>query len=165
MAKVKIDLQNKFIEIEGEESFVASIYSQSQKLFTSNFESETVDKSTIIVKRQHKNGSLKESYSIVKNIDFNKPQSLKEFYASKKAQSALEKNTVFIYFLDKIAGIKNINLNHLYTCYKEVGEKMPQALKQSLADTSSKKGWIDTKSMSDIKITIKGESLVEHELD
>lgn len=164
MAKVKIDLQNKFLEIEGEENFVADIYSQSQKLFAHDLATEAVDKSNIIVKRQHKSGSLKESYTIIKNIDFNDPQSLKSFYSSKKPQSALQKNAIFVYYLDKIAVIKNINLNHIYTCYKEVGEKMPQALKQSLADTSSKKGWVDTKSMADIKITIKGESLVEHEL-
>jgi hypothetical protein len=82
----------------------------------------------------------------------------------KSTASALEKNAVFVYYLSKIANIKNINLNHIYSCYKEVGAKLPQALKQSLADTSSKKGWIDTKSMSDIKITLKGEGLVEREL-
>ncbi|AKM82361.1 TPA: hypothetical protein DD449_04685 [Candidatus Berkelbacteria bacterium] len=164
VAKVKIDLQNKCLEIEGEEAFIADIFSETQKLFMNDLEALAVDKSSIVTKRQHKNGVLKESYTIIKNIDFNEPKSLKSFYSSKKPQSALEKNAIFIYYLDKIASIKNINLNHIYTCYKEVGEKLPQALKQSLADTSSKKGWIDTKSMSDIKITIKGESLVEHEL-
>lgn len=164
MAKVKIDLQNKSIEIEGEEVFVAGIFEKSRNLFMNDQMSEAVDKSNISVRRQHKSGSLKESYTIIKNIDFNEPKPLKEFYLTKKPQSALEKNAVFIYYLDKIASIENINLNHIYTCYKEVSERMPQALKQSLADTSSKKGWIDTKSMSNIKITIKGESLVEHEL-
>lgn len=164
MAKVKIDLQNKCLEIEGEESFITGIYSQTQKLFADDLEKMAVDKSNVVAHRQHKNGVLKESYTIIKNINLNEPASLKTFYGTKKAQSALEKNTLFIYYLDKLASVKNINLNHIYTCYKEVGEKMPLALKQSLADTSSKKGWIDTKSMLDIKITIKGESLVEHEL-
>jgi len=166
MSRVKIDIPNKLMEIEGEESFIREIYDKSRPLFVllNHAESLTNKKETVIVKSQRKTGSLKESYSIVKNIDFNEPQSLKTFFTSKKPRSALEKNAIFVYYLDKIAMLKSISLNHIYTCYKEVGEKMPQALKQSLADTASKKGWIDTKSMANIKITLKGESLVEHEL-
>jgi hypothetical protein len=41
---------------------------------------------------------------------------------------------------------------------------VPGALRQSLLDTSFKKGWIDTKSMENITITTHGENLVEHEL-
>lgn len=155
MARVKIDVLNKLIEIEGEEDFIREIYDKSRDFFVSP---------DTIVRRQHRNQSLKESYGIIKNLDLNQPSSLRDFYQKKKTSSAQEKNAVFVYYLAKIANIKNINLNHIYSCYKEVGEKMPGALKQSLADTSSKKGWIDTASMSDIKITIKGEGLVEREL-
>lgn len=163
MSHVKIDVVNKMIEIEGEEDFIREIYDKSREFFVSSL---IDNKSTqnITTLRQHKNGSLKECYAIIKDLDLSQPESLKNFYAQKISQSALEKNTIFIYYLAKIANIKNINLNHIYSCYKEVSGKLPAALKQSLADTSSKKGWIDTKSMNDIKITIKGEGLVEREL-
>ena len=162
MARVKIDVVKRLIEIEGEENFIREIYSKSRDFFVL----PSIDKPSgkIIARRQHKNGTLKESYAIIKDLDLSQPEPLKDFYSKKNTQSALEKNTVFIYYLSKIADTKNINLNHIYSCYKEVGEKMPVALKQSLADTSSKKGWVDTKSMNDIKITLKGEGLVEREL-
>lgn len=161
MAKLKIDVANKLIEIEGSETFIRETYNKSQPLFENDHQNI---ENRIISKRQHKNGIFKESYSIVKNLNLAQPQSLIEFYNSKKTPSALEKNTIFVYYLEKIAGIKNINLNHIYTCYKELNEKMPKALKQSIADTSSKKGWLETKKMTDIKITTRGESLVEHDL-
>lgn len=162
MARVKIDVVNRLIEIEGEENFIREIYDKSRDLFVlpDNIKSSQ----QITTRRQHKNGSLKESYAIIKDLDLSQPEPLKDFYSKKTPKSALEKNTVFIYYLSKITDTKNINLNHIYSCYKEVGEKIPAALKQSLADTSSKKGWIDTKSMNDIKITLKGEGLVERDL-
>lgn len=162
MSRIKIDLQNKLLEIEGEENFIRDIYDQSRSLFavSNNIESGH----NMVTRRQRKSGGLKESYAIIKNLDLSQPAALKEFYAGKPTASALEKNAVFVYYLSKIANIKNINLNHIYSCYKEVGTKLPEALKQSLADTSSKKGWIDTKSMSDIKITLKGEGKVMREL-
>lgn len=162
MARVKIDVVNRLIEIEGEENFIREIYNKSRDLFV--LTNVVKSSQSVITRRQHKNGSLKESYAIIKDLDLSQPEPLKDFYGKKTPQSALEKNTVFIYYLSKIADEKNINLNHIYSCYKEVGEKIPAALKQSLADTSSKKGWIDTKSMNDIKITLKGEGLVERDL-
>lgn len=169
MARVKIDVLNRLIEIEGEENFIREIYNKSRDLFVlsdslGSGESSKNSRQTTITRRQYKNSSLKESYAVIKDLDLSQPEPLKDFYAKKTPRSALEKNTVFIYYLSKIADIKNISLNHIYSCYKEVGEKLPSALKQSLADTSSKKGWIDTKSMNDIKITLKGEGLVEREL-
>lgn len=162
MARVKIDLENKLLEIEGNESFIREIYDKSRNLFI--LPADIASSQNVIVKRQRHQRSLKESYAIIKDLDLSQPEPLRNFYAQKKAQSALAKNAVFVYYLSKIANIKNINLNHIYSCYKEVGERLPGALKQSLADTSSKKGWIDTKSMADIKITLKGEGLVEREL-
>jgi hypothetical protein len=89
---------------------------------------------------------------------------LKQFYVEKNPNSALERNAVFVYFLQQISKIPKIATGHIYTCYKDLGIKPPVRLRQSLADTASKKGWLDTGSMNDIKVTLKGEGFVEHEL-
>jgi len=161
MARLKIDVQNKLIEIEGSEAFIQDTYNKSKPLFENDHQNSETE---VITKRQHRNGIFKESYSIVKTLNLSSPQSLMEFYKTKKAPSALERNTLFIYYLEKIAGIQNIGLNHIYTCYKETNAKMPKALRQSLLDTASKKGWLITKKMTDIRISTRGEYLVEHEL-
>lgn len=107
----------------------------------------------------------KESYEIVKDLiltgEGDKP-SLKEFYKQKNPASNYDRNVVFFYYLLKIKEIKLIGVNHVYTCYKEVNQRVG-TLSVSLSETS-KKGWLDTSNMDDIRLTIRGEGYVEHDL-
>ena len=106
-----------------------------------------------------------ESYEIVKDLiltaEGDKP-SLKEFYSKKDPKSNYERNLVFCYYLLKVKERKPIGINHIYTCYKEVRQRVGM-LSVSLSETS-KKGWLDTANMNDIKLTIRGEGYVEHDL-
>lgn len=180
MTKLKIDLRSGILEVEGEESFVREIYQDyKEKVAQGNFEPADEPEPTHEVAptpskpRRTKNGvaktsnKRKESYQIVKDLVLSakgEKQSLRDFYSGKSPSTAMERSAVFVYYLQKVAGAKNIGVNHIYTCYKDVNEKVPGALRQSLLDTSSRKGWIDTKSMENITITTHGENLVEHEL-
>lgn len=108
-----------------------------------------------------------ESYSLVHDLDLAKAgniPSLKEFYEEKQPSSAQESNAVFIYYLKKLKHIQNIGIEHVYTCYKGVGAKVPARLYQSLIDTRRTKGWIVTDDISDIGIGTLGENFVESEL-
>ena len=115
--------------------------------------------------RKPKKPSKVESYEMVKDLlltaEGDKP-SLKEFYSKKGPKSNYERNVVFCYYLLKIREIKQIGINHIYTCYKEVQQRIP-TLSVSLSETS-KKGWLDTSDMSDIKVSPRGENYVEHDL-
>jgi hypothetical protein len=106
-----------------------------------------------------------EGYEMVKDLvlaaEGDKP-SLKEFYSEKKPSSNYEHNVLFSYYLLKIREIKQIGINHIYTCYKEVSKRVPK-LSVSLSETS-RKGWLDTSNMNDIKITPRGENYIEHDL-
>ncbi len=180
MTKLKIDLRSGILEVEGEEAFVREVYQDyKDKVTQDNFSPEeettqvdndvkTSSKTRVTKHNTAKAGSKrKESYQIVKDLDLSAKggkEALKSFYAAKSPTSAIKRNAVFVYYLEKIANTKSIGVNHIYTCYKDVNEKVPGALRQSLLDTSFKKGWIDTKSMENITITTQGENLIEHEL-
>lgn len=181
MTKLKIDLNSGILEVEGEEAFVREIYQEYKERLLKNadtlaehspIESHDDPKPTHTVKRSRgskvKTGTKrKESYSIVKNLDLSGKggkKSLRDFFKEKSPSVALEKNVVFVYYLQSEAKITGITIDHIYSCYKDVSERVPRALKQSILDTSSKKGWIDTSSMADIKISTPGENLVEHDL-
>jgi hypothetical protein len=105
--------------------------------------------------------------SLLANLNLNPSgkKSLKNFYESYQVPDALpEKNLIMVYYLERVSSEKNIGINHVYTCYKHLGMKVPGNLYQSLLNTRARKGWIDTANISDLKITVAGENYVEHDL-
>ncbi|HCZ20877.1 MAG TPA: hypothetical protein DHU85_05065 [Porphyromonadaceae bacterium] len=91
-------------------------------------------------------------------------ESLKSFIGQFNVSNGFQYNLLFVYYLQKVISITNINANHIYTCYKDVGVKIPNNLYQNLVDTKNKKGWIDTSDMNNITVTISGENCVEQDL-
>lgn len=173
MSRIKIDLQNGVLDIEGEEAFVKEIYNEYREKIYSRFDESAlkgdrpVDQrstkivSKLVAKKQGKKGPRKESYTIIKDLD---TKNLVDFYKEKGPQTGFERNVVFVYFLEKKIQISNITPNHIYTCLKHVEVEVPKALKQSLVDTYHSKGWIDASDMENITTTTAGENIVEHRL-
>jgi hypothetical protein len=92
-------------------------------------------------------------------------ESLRDFYGKYEVKTNLERTLIFVYYLDQVRGIVGININHIFTCYRNIdGLKIPGHLKQNLLDTSSKKGWLDTADMDDIKVPVTGVNYIEHDL-
>lgn len=180
MTKLKIDLKSGTLEVEGEESFVRGVYQDFKDQIKQEYvppveKDRQIDSAIDVAPQKHRvkhstpktGGKRKESYQIVKDLDLSAKsgkESLKDFYKKKAPTTAMQNAAVFIYYLERVRGFKNIGANHIYTCYKDVGEKVPGALRQSLLDASSKKGWLETKSMENITVSTQGENLVEHEL-
>jgi hypothetical protein len=185
MTSLKIDLRNGLLEVEGEETFVREIYqnhkeSIMKKIDLPKKENRLCDELDSIslptenvlgkkenIKKVASKRKGKESYKIIKDLDLatkNNRESLKEFYSKKSPANAMEKNTVFVFYLQNKLGIQEISLNHIYTCYVNLNERIPKALRQSLIDTSARKGWINTESLEKITITVHGENLVNHDL-
>ncbi len=75
-----------------------------------------------------------------------------------------ERNLIFIYFLKEILKEDKINEDHIYTCYRKLGVKIPGNLTQSIFETKYRKLWIDLHK-DDIKITSKGINVAEHEIN
>lgn len=136
---------------------------------TKNNNTRTEKQTTIKNKATKKKSSLgkKQSYSIVKDLNLrgNGGQTFNEFVEEKNPSSAIEFNSVSVYYLKQVIKLKNVTINHINTCYKEAKRKPPGDLLQSIRDTSSNKyGYIDFSDSADIKIPHRGESFVEHDL-
>lgn len=179
MARIKIDLSQGVLEVEGEEAFLKEIYEdfKSRVNITSGLKvihpaieqgAEASEKKDKTVKPKVKAGTRKETYSLVKDLNLRGDDkgvgSLKDFYAKKRPSSAMEMTTVFVYYLCSVLKINNVGLDHVYTCYKEVGQKVPAALRQNLLDTAHRKGTIDTSSLDNVTLTTRGENMVELDL-
>lgn len=178
MARIKIDVSAGILEVEGDEAFLREIYEDFKnrvKIESSTPPAKSLtaakkddDSKEKTIKAKTKPSARKESYSFVKDLnlrgDGESVESLGTFYGKKQPSSALEKTTVFVYYLDKLANVERITVDHIYTCYKEVGAKVPTALKQNLLDTAHRKGTIDTSSLDAISLTTRGENMVELDL-
>lgn len=109
----------------------------------------------------------KESYSIDRNLNLRGDKSMpsfKDFYKEKAPINAKEFNAVAIYYLQKIAGVKNITLDMAYTCYDEVKRKQPEAFRQSFIDTKNKAGWVEFSDDGHLTMPHRGSVFVEHDL-
>ena len=182
MTRLSINIKDGTLEVEGEESFVKEVYSDFKEQVAlarlgitvtppQNDDPKLIDQGDDKAKpKATKKPATKRarvSFSIVKDLDLSSKsnsQSLRDFYASKNPTSAMEKNTVFVYFLQQIAKVSPITLDHIYSCYTDVNSKYPNALRQSVADTAFHRGWLDTSSFADIKLATPGENYVEHDL-
>jgi hypothetical protein len=110
-------------------------------------------------------GKTKETFGLLKDLDLRKDkQTFRDFYETKQPSSAGEFNTISVYFLSEILQISGITPSHIYTCYKEVTKRPPEAFIQSLRDASSKNGYLDISDINDIKIPLRGRNFVDHDL-
>lgn len=109
----------------------------------------------------------KESYSIDRDLSLIGDKSIpsfKEFQKEKKPKSTNDFNAVAVYYLKKIAGLQQVTLNHVYTCYAEVSRKPLQHFRQSFIDTKNKKGWVEFDDAGNLDIPHRGVIYVEHDL-
>jgi hypothetical protein len=181
MTRLRIDLVSGVLEVEGEELFVSKIYDDFKlKMNARSNLAKTVGQGVIgstskelknIIqtpekKTKKRNGSRNDTnkYIEIDGFNVNSINELREFYKEKSPRNGFERNTVFLYFLEKTKKVGKITVDHIYTCHKHTNIPVPNALKQNLFDTAFRKHWINTTDMNDLKLTTAGENLVEHEL-
>ena len=174
-AKLRIDLSQKILEMEGSEEFVREIYNDFRDKISTisqatpkkvNEKLETKAEVPATSKGKQRQPK-KETLSIVKDLNLAEQGdklSLKDFFSKYTPSNNFERNLIFVYYLQNIAKETAITTDHMFTCYRHVGVKIPRAFKQSLRDTASQKGWIDTSSSEDIKVTTHGINYIEHDI-
>ena len=110
----------------------------------------------------------KVNYNFDKSLNLlgsNNFKSLKDYYNSYKIKTNQEAIAVFVYYLKTYKDIEEVSIDQIYTCYKEVGRKLPADLNQACRLTSSAEcAYINFKN-NICTLHIKGENLVEHELE
>ena len=89
---------------------------------------------------------------------------LAEFAASKEPKNNDDRNVVSVYYLRRIVSSEIVGIDHVFTCYREMSWREPADLANSLAYTASKKGYLDTSTLEDIKLTPSGRNHVDHDL-
>jgi len=174
--RIMLKIGDTAIEVEGSESYVdkklqepSSFDSLIEKIGgtakLAPLKKKAKGKSVSERERKPKRPSEKEVYQIVKDLiltaEGDEP-SLEALYSEKKPKSNYERNALFCYYLLKIKEIKPIGINHIYTCYKQLKQRVG-TLSVSLSETS-RRGWLDTSNMSDIKLALRGENFVEYDL-
>lgn len=86
--------------------------------------------------------------------------SLRDFFGQYDIKSNFDRNIIYVYYLEKVLEIPTITIDHIFTCYRETNQKIPN-IYQSLIDTKGRKWWIDTTNIDSIKTTITGTNYIE----
>jgi hypothetical protein len=187
-SKLKIDFTQGFLEVEGSEELVREIYNdfkeslktRPQSKAVEGFASEksnsadsgqlapiTTQKSQPSRSKTKSKKTSDNTGSFLKDLNLmgeGTTSSLKDFCAQYELKTNLERTLAFVYYLQHKLNITGININHIFTCYRDIGGKVPGHLKQNILDVSSKKGWLDTSSFEDIKVPVSGLNHLEHGL-
>ncbi len=123
---------------------------------TSKKKDEVEDSSKKTVKKSTTVGTSRKRLA---NIDFHpiSKDSLVDYYKKFTTKTDYERNLIFTNYLTEILKIDAIGLDHLYTCYDEVGARIPENMAKSLGNTKSRTGWLESKN-SNILVTTKGRN-------
>lgn len=136
---------------------------------------ETTDKSSAMINSDaqkstkavtQKKTASKSMPQIVKDLNLrpNGKQSLQEFFTIKNPSNNIQSTAVMVYYLQQILECQEITVSHIFTCYRELGTKIPGNLDQNLRDcASSKYGYINFTD-GKCSISVQGLNLVEQDL-
>ena len=118
-----------------------------------------------IVKAKNSKLRVTSSLYIVKELNLRPKEktSFSDFANQKAPRSIKEKMVVAVYYLKNEISIKDVGLNHIYTCFKVVKWRNPKNYVNMLLQAGSA-GWLDARDQSNILVTPMGDNLIEHEL-
>lgn len=192
--KLKIDLTQGILEVEGSEVFVNSIYRDFKLQFLGE---EAVAKEEKPVRRRRGRKSkttprpkpapkaeaepakatepVQEAkvpapaptHTYLKDLDLSATSdhpSLVEFMDSKFPITNEERNLVFLYYLQKVVNQRPVKADHVYTCYRKVNIRAPLNLDHSLQVTVDHHGWIRIAKNGNLTVTAEGKRYAENEL-
>jgi hypothetical protein len=104
--------------------------------------------------------------SIVKDLNLRAggKNPFNELVLEKQPRSNDERSLLAVHFLRDLPSVDKVSVDHVYTVYKHQGWKVPTNLRNQLQVIASTKGWLDTSDGDDIKVTVRGENHVEHDM-
>jgi hypothetical protein len=88
----------------------------------------------------------------------------RDFIAEKSPKTNEERYAVILYYLQRVLSVENVNRDHVFTAFKDASIRVPKDIDGGLRKTGARKGWVNTEDKNDLRITITGENLVEHDL-
>ncbi|PST83088.1 hypothetical protein C7T94_10760 [Pedobacter yulinensis] len=91
-------------------------------------------------------------------------QSLNDFYGSFSPKSNFDKNLIFVYYLTQKLKLTPIGVDHIFTCYRQIGVALPSSIAQSIIDTSFHKSWVSSADLANIQLTTSGLNYLEQSM-
>lgn len=86
-----------------------------------------------------------------------------DFVNEKTPTNQKHKCVVATYYFANVLELEAVTTSHVLTFFKEVNWAVPADLANAMQQAGSE-GWLDTKNAEDVKVTLRGENLVEHQL-
>lgn len=186
---LKITIGDTDIDLQGEAEIVYKVFQELRKEGLGALQNKQTDL-TPIKSEQLKNKEIEslhneektlreEKTSRVRKRNNNKPpqlinsldlsgkgvdRSLNEFVTQKIPTSNIERTTVFVYYLQNILQVTEITLDHIFTCYRYVNERVPKNLQQNLTDTASSRYGYIIGNDGNYTMSILGSNFIEHDL-
>jgi hypothetical protein len=104
--------------------------------------------------------------SIAKDLDLRPAdkESFRSFVEAKNPRNHRERCAVAVYYLERILELDSVSVGHVFTAYRDVSWPLPSNMSNMMAQTASKKGWIDSRNMDSLTTTASGVNFVEHDL-
>lgn len=208
--KLKIDLSQGVLEVEGSEAFVRNIYADFKAHFAGVEDDEAEPKPVTRRTRKTKTGQATKSGAATKaaameppapavsqtaeaeppppavisppepapeatpkpaapiytylselNLKANKDRpALVEFMDSKFPITNEERNIVFLYYLQHLLNLKQITVDHIYTCFREAKIRAPLNIQKSLDHDE----WVKIAKNGNLSLTPAGKKYVEQNL-
>lgn len=186
-AKLRIDLSQGLIDVEGSEGFILQLYADFKERLAlpghiaiaapqpTQTNERPVEKASALPPPTEKASPVSakpKSKRIAKDepkflSDYDLINStlgkLKDFHSQYNAKTNYQNNLIFIYYLTDGKNLEEITVDHLLTCYRNVGIKIPKALRQSVLDTQNRHGWIASEATG-IRLTTAGRNHIEHDM-
>ena len=211
--KLKIDLLQGILEVEGSEVFVKAIYSDFKAYFVG--EEPGAELSQPAEKRRRARRSKKREvqtepakqpvatekpaidgvepveikpepeisplepvdlgpkaptkpeYTFLETLDLASADgrpSLVGFMDAKFPITNDERNLVFLYYLQYTLKIKEITIDHIYTCYRAAKIRAPFNINHSLQSTATQHRWVKIDKKGNLSLTPSGKLYVEKQL-
>lgn len=176
--KLSINLTTGQLEVEGSEALVKEIYKDFKEMisngntpaiYTPPATNPAGAVSNTREKRSSSGGAPKTKVSNDLKVltDLNlRPKgktSLKDFAAKYVIKSGEELSLLVVYYLKEELK-ETVTQNHIYSCFKELGKKVPQHFKQTHTNNKNSKNWINVDDWNDIKFTVPGMNHMEHDI-
>lgn len=184
--KIHIDLHHGLLEVEGTEEFVRGIYDEfktelpnltnlfnqsvgkiSNENATSATGHKTLKRSKKRVTEKKEKRSVAGQPKVDRSLDLSGNEtvpSLKNYLERYQPKTNVERNLVFVSYLEEQIELDSITIDHVWTCYYYSDLKFPGNLKQSLYDTSFVKSWINTISLDDLSLSVHGRNWLRDRL-
>jgi hypothetical protein len=112
--------------------------------------------------------ATKKSKSVlkqVKDLDL-RPKgspSAVDFATEKQPTNLKQKCTLAVHYISRVLELEPVTVSHVYTFFKELSWPAPSDLTNTLQQAGSE-GWLDTANAEDLKVTTRGENLIDHQL-